>query len=220
MSLFRKYYKNVIILLLGIILMGAGGVLFLTANIGGDALLVLNQGVGVSLNIETGYAMILTAIPLFIFVLLFYRKSIGIGTILVTFLLGLVINLFVKINIIQTSPNFIINLLILLSGIIVGGLGVALYIYANLGLSPFEGVIMYIVEKTKWRFGFVKIITDLILFLMGFLLGGTVGVGSVILIFAFGPAIDIYLTLLNKTKILQPINPKEDNNEIIIEEEV
>lgn len=203
MKFVKKYYKRTILLLLAIALMAIGAVLFLTASIGSDAILVLNQGVSIFLKIETGTGVIITNLVLLIFVVFTYRKSIGFGTALVAFLLGFSINLFSKINFIETSSNFFINLIIFFCGLIIGSFGVALYIYVDLGLTPFEGIIVMIEEKTKMRFGLIKIINDIVFFAIGYLLGGTVGVGSLILMFLHGPSIDLFLTLLKKSNLIK-----------------
>lgn len=202
-KIIKNYYLNVIVLLLGVFLMAIGGVLFLEATLGGDALLVMNQGLGKTLKIETGTAMIISNIIGLTFVLIFYRKSIGLSTLIVTIFLGLAINGIASLNIIKGSSHLVINILIVLLGIIIGGFGVALYIYADLGLSPFEGVIIFIMNKTNQRFFLIKIINDLILFILGYLMGGIVGIGSILTVFLFGPVIDVYLVLLKKTNIIK-----------------
>ena len=67
MELIKKYYRNVIVLLLGVLLLSIGGALFLTANIGSDSLMVFNQGISVVLKTKVGLAiMISNIIALFI----------------------------------------------------------------------------------------------------------------------------------------------------------
>ncbi|MCK9236427.1 MAG: hypothetical protein M0P09_08975 [Acholeplasmataceae bacterium] len=214
----KKYYLNVIILLFGIFLMAVGGVLFLEASLGGDALLVMNQGLGNTLKVEPGTAMIISNMIVLSFIFIFFRKSIGLSTLLVTVLLGLAVNGIASLNIIKGSSYLFINILMVLAGVIVGGFGVALYIYADLGLSPFEGVIIFVMEKTKKRFFLIKIINDIVLFTLGFIMGGVIGIGSIMTVFLFGPVIDIYLVLLKKTKLIKQKEVKH-LDEISIENE-
>lgn len=200
MTYLRKNYKNLIMLLIGITLMAIGGLFFIHAELGSDALMVLNQGVATFLNMSVGNAMIVTNIIGLVVIIILYRSSIGIGTIAVTVLLGVILNFINGLNIISHSDHFILNLLMVLSAIVFGGFGVALYIFSNTGFSPFEGLIIYIVEKTNIRFGIIKIINDIIFFGIGYLLGGVVGIGSIIAVIMFGPIIDFYLVMLNKIK--------------------
>ena len=90
-----------------------------------------------------------------------------------------------------------------LIGIVIGGLGLALYMYADLGLSPFEGIIVTISNETKVRFGIIKIIFDAIYFTTGALLGGVFGIGSIMTVFLYGPTIDMFMKLLKKTNIIK-----------------
>lgn len=210
MNYLRKNYKNFIILLIGLFLMAIGGLFFIHARLGADALMVLNQGVATFLNIKVGYAMMITNLIGLIVIFILYKKSIGIGTIAVSVVLGFIINFFDSFNIITNSESFIINLLMLFGAIFLGGFGVALYIFSNTGYSPFEGIIIYLVDKTKVRFGIVKIINDIIFFGIGYLLGGIVGIGSIIAVILFGPIIDFYLVMLNKFK------DRKKNNEMAI----
>ncbi|MFA5474339.1 MAG: hypothetical protein WC225_02270 [Acholeplasmataceae bacterium] len=198
--------------------MAVGGVLFLEASLGGDALLVMNQGLGNTLKVEPGTAMIISNMIVLSFIFIFFRKSIGLSTLLVTVLLGLAVNGIASLNIIKGSSYLFINILMVLAGVIVGGFGVALYIYADLGLSPFEGVIIFVMEKTKKRFFLIKIINDIVLFTLGFIMGGVIGIGSIMTVFLFGPVIDIYLVLLKKTKLIKQKEVKH-LDEISIENE-
>ena len=203
MKYLKKYYLNFIFLIIGTLFISIGGVLFLTANLGSDALMVLNQGIVNALKIDVGYGIIISNLILLVVIIILDRKTIGIGTFFITILLGLTINLLQSFNLIQTSDHFFINLIIVFAGIIIGGIGIASYIYANLGLSPFEGLIIYIVNRTKWHFWLIKIINDVILFTIGFLLGGVFGIGSVLTVFLFGPIINFYLFLLKKTNLVK-----------------
>lgn len=203
MELIKKYYRNVIVLLLGVLLLSIGGALFLTANIGSDSLMVFNQGISVVLKTKVGLAiMISNMIALFI-IFFINKKTLGLGSLAIIFLLGPTIQIIKDANIFKTPNTLILQILMVLIGIVIGGLGLALYMYADLGLSPFEGIIVTISNKTKVRFGIIKIIFDAIYFTTGALLGGVFGIGSIMTVFLYGPTIDMFMKLLKKTNIIK-----------------
>lgn len=205
-NVIKKYYINVIILLIGIVLIAFGGSTFLAAEIGSDAVMVFNQGVATFFNLEVGFGIMITNIALLLIVIFINRKSIGLGTFAMVFLLGPLVNFIIKHNILPTPSNLLWSIVMLLTGVIVGGFGISLYIYANVGLSPFEGIIITIVDKTKIRFAYIKIINDAILFTLGYLLGGVFGIGSIITVFLFGPVIDLFMKILKRSNIIKNSN--------------
>lgn len=190
--------------------------MLVTANLGSDALMVLNQGIATFLNIELGYGVLINNLTFFILVIIVNRKSIGIATFAVALLLGPSVNLITWLNIFSISESVIMNYLLSIGGIIVSSIGIALYMYSNTGLGPFESLTTLIAKKTKIRFGLVKILFDIIAFGIGVLLGGTFGVCSIIAVIAIGPIIDFVLFLLKKTNLIKDIEleSSSDINEL------
>lgn len=203
MELIMKYYRNVIVLLLGVLLLSIGGALFLTANIGSDSLMVFNQGISVVLKTKVGLAIMISNIIALFIIFFINKKTLGLGSLAIIFLLGPTIQIIKDANIFKTPNTLILQILMVLIGIVIGGLGLALYMYADLGLSPFEGIIVTISNKTKVRFGIIKIIFDAIYFTTGALLGGVCGIGSIMTVFLYGPTIDMFMKLLKKTNIMK-----------------
>lgn len=203
MELIKKYYRNVIVLLLGVLLLSIGGALFLTANIGSDSLMVFNQGISVVLKTKVGLAIMISNIIALFIIFFINKKTLGLGSLAIIFLLGPTIQIIKDANIFKTPNTLILQILMVLIGIVIGGLGLALYMYADLGLSPFEGIIVTISNETKVRFGIIKIIFDAIYFTTGALLGGVFGIGSIMTVFLYGPTIDMFMKLLKKTNIMK-----------------
>ena len=203
MELIMKYYRNVIVLLLGVLLLSIGGALFLTANIGSDSLMVFNQGISVVLKTKVGLAIMISNIIALFIIFFINKKTLGLGSLAIIFLLGPTIQIIKDANIFKPPNTLILQILMVLIGIVIGGLGLALYMYADLGLSPFEGIIVTISNKTKVRFGIIKIIFDAIYFTTGALLGGVFGIGSIMTVFLYGPTIDMFMKLLKKTNIIK-----------------
>lgn len=203
MKLIKKYYLNLIVLILGVILLAMGGAIFLTANIGSDSLMVFNQGVSVILNRSIDKGIIISNLVALFVILVINRKLIGLGSFAILFFLGPLVEFFKNLSFFQTPGSLVLQILMVLLGIIIGGLGIALYMYADLGLSPFEGIIVTISDRKKWRFGYVKIFFDAFFFATGALLGGKFGIGSILTVFLYGPTIDLFSKLLKKSNLLK-----------------
>lgn len=206
-----KYVKKTIVLLIGVVILSLGASILITANLGSDAVTVLNQGVSILLNIKIGYAVIINNSILFILMLIFNRKQINIGTIASAVLMGPLIDLFLLAMPNNYSDLLIINFLFSLLGLLVASIGLSIYIYSKSGLGPFEGVVDLISNKINLKFGYTKIILDFLFFLIGYLLGGTFGVISILSVIVIGPLINLFLRLLNLTNFIPSDEVKEKN---------
>lgn len=198
----NNFFYKLFWVFISVILLGLGGYLFVMANIGSDALTVFNQGVATFLNIDFGYGIIITNSILIIVMFFVRRDLISYGTFM-SLLIGPIVNLFSSISLLVTPNSIYLKILMLVIGIIIAALGIAIYISMKLGLSPFESVVVAIQEKLKTHFRYVKIVFDAILFIVGYLLGGVVGFGSIIAIIIIGPLVDLFILVFKKMKIFQ-----------------
>ncbi|MEA4821829.1 MAG: hypothetical protein VB122_06370 [Erysipelotrichales bacterium] len=198
----NNFFYKLFWVFISVILLGLGGYLFVMANIGSDALTVFNQGVATFLNIDFGYGIIITNSILIIVMFFVRRDLISYGTFM-SLLIGPIVNLFSSISLLVTPNSIYLKILMLVIGIIIAALGIAIYISMKLGLSPFESVVVAIQEKLKTHFRYVKIVFDAILFIIGYLLGGVVGFGSIIAIITIGPLVDLFILVFKKIKIFQ-----------------
>lgn len=199
----KNNYKNLIVLLTGLTVLSLGSTFIIIAAMGSDSITVFSQGLASIFKIEYGYAYTLANISFFIFMIIFNRKKIGVGTIASAILIGLLINLFLKLFSFVSFSNETYSFLFSLIGLVIVAIGIALYMYSNTGLSSFEAFVDYFSSKLKIKFGYVKIVFDAILFALGVLLGGLFGITSVVSVIVLGPLIDLFGYLLNKTNLIK-----------------
>lgn len=202
MNYLKNNYKNLLILLIGVIILSFGSSIIITANMGSDSITVFSQGLANILKIKYGYAYIIGNTLFFIFMIVFHRKRIGVGTIISAFSVGLLINLFLEIIPFKAFDNLVLNFSFALAGLIIVSIGLALYMYSNTGLGAFEAFVDFFSSKLKIKFGYVKIAFDAILFITGILLGGTFGIISVVSIIILGPLIDFFGYLFKRANII------------------
>ena len=194
----KNYIKRIIVLLIGVVLMSLCGTLLVIANIGSDAIMVFQQGLTVFLNVNFSIAIVSMNLLLLAIVLIVNRKKINVGTILVAVLIGPLVDLFLSFNIASTPATLLGQVGLVLVAILVGSFGVALYIHADMGLAAVEALVVTATERFKISYALAKVISDVILFVVGALIGGVFGLGSIIATFIFGPFTDFHLRNLRK----------------------
>jgi uncharacterized membrane protein YczE len=192
-----NYIYRLLVLVLGVILIALGATIIVTSDIGGDSVVVLQQGFTDFFGIEDLGLGILILNTLLIFVLyLMNKKMVNIGTFITSLLIGPLVSLYSLLPFLNQPDTLILQILMTIAGSVITSIGIAVYIIANIGYSPYEGIMITIKDKTKIRFSIVKIIGDVVMFGIGILLGGKFGIGSIIAIILFGPLIELFLKVL------------------------
>lgn len=199
-KVYINYWGRIILLVFGVSLIAYGATLLVTSTIGGDSVLVLQEGftllIGLKISkLGTGILILNT---LLIIVLFFMnKKMVSIGTFVTSLLMGPLVSLYSKLPFMISPEHMFFKILMSLVGITIASFGIAVYIFANVGYSPYEGILLTIGEKLKCRFAIVKICGDIVMFVIGALLGGTFGIGSIMTVILFGPLIDLFVKLIN-----------------------
>ncbi|WP_432401829.1 YczE/YyaS/YitT family protein [Wukongibacter sp. M2B1] len=182
------YLKNLLRLILGLLLYALGVVLSINANLGVAPWDTFHQGLSNLVNVTFGQASIIVG---FIIVLinLYLKENIGIGTILNMILIGLFIDLIFYYNIIPIMDSFISGLLMIILSMFTISLASYCYIGAKFGSGPRDGLMVGLTKKTGYPVGLIRGLIELSVLFIGFLLGGKVGIGTVILAFGIGPIV-------------------------------
>jgi uncharacterized membrane protein YczE len=176
-------------LLLGLWLFGMGEGLIVLAGLGNSPWTVLAQGVSIQTPLSIGAAtIVISAIVLAGWGVL--RQVPGLGTVLNAVLVGVAID--VTLEAVPT-PSGAWRAVSVLGGIAVVALGSGLYLTARLGPGPRDGLMTGLVRRTGHSFRAVRITLELSALLIGALLGGTVGIGTVAFALLIGPAVQVML---------------------------
>ena len=139
-------------------------------------------------------------ILIFIAIILSCKNYIGIGTIVNMVCVGFIADYTVSRfnSIFGNELEIILRSTLLLIGLVLICLGAALYMTADLGIAPYDAL-AFIIEKFtggKIHFKWARIMTDAICVLTGFLLGSTIGIGTLLLVFCTGPLIQFFRTIM------------------------
>ena len=179
--------KKIVIIAVGSVVAAYGITLALYAGFGGATLAVLWQGLSETFHISIGAASFVVALGMILFVLIYDRSQIHIGTVLYQIIYSVCVDLFADCHV--YSSHAWINFLIMLSGVILFAVGTGLYASASLGRGSYEAVTFALAEKNRWQVKTVRMVLDAIMVIIGVFLGGKFGVCTIITVIISGPVI-------------------------------
>ena len=181
--------------LIGITLISFGSALSQTMNMGLDPFTAINTGASELLGFTLGNYQLFVNAAILAIILFFDRKIIGWGTIFNLVLVGYMIEFFISMLesfIDPTQFAFIVQLLITVVAILIFTFGVALYMDADLGVSPYDAIAPVITDRVSASYKTVRMIQDIVVVITAWILGGPVGVSTFITGFLAGPLIDFF----------------------------
>ena len=188
----RRYIQAVT----GITMIGIGVAFNYMANLGLGPWGVLHDGISKTINISYGQAGILTSlISLLLWIPL--KQKPGIATIFDAFWIGLTADFI--INIIPDAQSLLIQIIYLITGITLIGLGTAIYVGGDLGAGPRDGIMVGL-EKLGLKIGTARTLLEFVAFSIGFLLGGKIGFASIIIVLSIGRVLQVFMPYFDLRK--------------------
>lgn len=167
-------------LFLGFFVCAVGIVMTIHANLGLAPWDVLHGGVSNLTGITMGRANIVLGI-IIVSVNAMFGENIGLGTILNMIFIGLFIDFLMLNNLIPIFSSFIPSFIMMLLGMLVLGYGCVLYIGTGWGTGPRDGLMVALTKRTGKSVRLVKNSVEIIAIIIGYILGGTVGIGTVVM---------------------------------------
>ena len=191
----KPKFSSIFFLVFGLILFGLGEGLLIVSFAGASPWSVLAQGISLNVNFSTGIITIFVSIGVLLLWLPLKQKP-GIGTILNAIIIGLMID--VCINFVPTPENYINQVLLAIAAVLTVGLGGGIYLVANLGAGPRDGLMVGLQKKTNLPIALVRGAIEITVMSVGWYLGGIVGLGTLLFAFGIGPAVALGLYLVGK----------------------
>ena len=190
----KPRFVTLLFLISGLWIFGTGEAILIDAGIGVSPWTVLAQGISKQADLTVGMAtFVVSVLVLFLWIPL--RETPGIGTILNAILIAMSID--VMAPFIPNQTDFIPQIIQASIGIILVGIGSALYLTANLGPGPRDGWMTGVQKKTNWPIGRVRVGIEIIVLSIGIALGGIFGLGTVMFAIGIGPAISMSLGVVS-----------------------
>ena len=171
-------------LCLGLTLFGLGEGLLIVSFTGASPWSVLAQGISLNIDLSIGTITLFISIGVLIFWLPLNQKP-GIGTILNALIIAVMIDICIKL--VPTPENYIPQLILAVIAVLITGFGGGIYLVANLGAGPRDGLMVGLQKKTNMPIAVVRAFLEITVVTVGWYLGGTVGVGTLLFAFGIGP---------------------------------
>ena len=213
--------KKLLLFLLGMSIIQFGVALFLRMNIGSDPFTVFTQGLANTLNnlvmnVTTGTANRIILVVLFSIILLLNKNHIKIGTIICVIGVGPIIDLGIRVVSVLPveSYSYLLKMFLIALGCFIIAIGFSVLSATKVGVAPNDIIPFIIKERINCEYRWIRICMDAFLLIGGFMLGGTVGVGTIIAMATTGPFIQLCLPYGQKFTDFILINKDESQEEL------
>ena len=187
---FKPRFLTLCLVCLGLAMFGVGEALLISAGAGVSPWTVFAQGISILSGWSIGVATFLVSLA----VLLLWiplSQTPGLGTILNAVIISLVLE--ISLPYLPQPDIYVLKIAEGIIGILLVGIGSGLYLVANLGPGPRDGLMTGLQGITGFPIAGVRTGIEMIVVLLGWMLGGTVGLGTVMFAFGIGPAVSIGL---------------------------
>lgn len=192
---FKPKFLTFFYLCLGLVLFGLGEGLLIISTTGNSPWSVLAEGLSLDLDLSIG----ITTFFISVFVLslwYFLKQKPGIGTLMNILIIALMID--ITLNFVEPPSSIFLKYLLASISVLLVGLGSGIYLVANLGPGPRDGLMTGITNLTNFPIALIRAFLEISVVTIGWYLGGTVGIGTLIFAFGIGPAVALGLYLVNK----------------------
>ena len=193
---FKPPLQSVLFLFLGLMIFGFGHAILFGSNFGVSPWMVLAQGFVVQFGIGIGLSIILVSFAVLLFWIPLKEKP-GIGTFINFFVVAAVIE--ITLPYIPYQTENLLKLVQVFIAILVIGLGGSIYLIANLGPGPRDGLMTGLSKKTRIPMVYVRNFLEISVVVFGWSLGGTAGVGTLIFAILIGPVTVSYMYFIKTT---------------------
>ena len=192
---FKPKISTFFFLCFGLTLFGLGEGLLIVSLSGASPWSVLAQGISLNVNYSIGViTFIISVIVLIMWIPL--KQKPGMGTILNALIIAGMIDL--CINFVPSPESYISQIILAIVAVLTVGIGGGIYLVANLGPGPRDGLMIGLQKVSNLPIATVRAFIEISVVSVGWYLGGTVGIGTLLFAFGIGPAVALGLYLVDK----------------------
>ena len=191
----RPKLTTIFFLVFGLFLFGTGEGLLIVSFTGASPWSVLAQGISLNTDISVGLVTFIVSVSV-LFLWIFLRQKPGLGTLFNILIIATMID--VCIIFVPTPEIYFYKLLLAFVSVLLVGIGTGFYLIANLGPGPRDGLMTGLQRKTNFPIASVRAFLEISVVSIGWYLGGTVGIGTLLFAFGIGPAVALGLYLVDK----------------------
>ena len=192
---FKPKISTFFFLCFGLTLFGLGEGLLIVSLSGASPWSVLAQGISLNVNYSIGViTFIISVIVLIMWIPL--KQKPGMGTILNALIIAGMIDF--CINFVPSPESYISQIILAVVAVLIVGVGGGIYLVANLGPGPRDGLMIGLQKVSNLPIAAVRAFIEISVVSIGWYLGGTVGIGTLLFAFGIGPAVALGLYLVDK----------------------
>ena len=192
---FRPKFSTSFFLIFGLTIFGLGEGLLILSTTGNSPWSVLAEGISLNSSLSIGAATFFVSVGV-LFLWIFLKQKPGLGTIFNIIVIAAMIDF--TLNYFDPPSSIFIKYLLAFLSVILVGLGSGIYLVANLGPGPRDGLMTGLTKTTNLPIALVRAFLEITVVIIGWYLGGTVGVGTLIFAFGIGPCVALGLFLVGK----------------------
>jgi len=192
---FKPKFSTLFFCCFGLMLFGLGEGLLIVSFTGASPWSVLAQGLSLNVNLSIGMLTFLISVTVLILWIPLGQK-LGMATILNALIIALMIDFCIKY--VPTPSNYFNQLILAVISVIIVGIGGGIYLVANLGAGPRDGLMVGLQKLTNFPIAAVRATLEISVVSVGWYLGGTVGIGTILFAFGIGPCVALGLYLVDK----------------------
>jgi uncharacterized membrane protein YczE len=193
---FKPKLSTSFFLIFGLVIFGLGEGLLILSTTGNSPWSVLAEGISNTISLSIGAATFFISVSV-LFLWIFIKQKPGLGTIFNIIIIAGMID--ITLSFFDAPSSIWIKYFLAFFSVLLVGLGSGIYLVANLGPGPRDGLMTGLTKLTNLPIALVRAFLEISAVLAGWYLGGTVGVGTLIFAFGIGPCVALGLFLVNKT---------------------
>ena len=192
---FKPKISTFFFLCFGLTLFGLGEGLLIVSLSGASPWSVLAQGISLNVNYSIGVITFIISVVVLIMWIPLKQKP-GMGTILNALIIAAMIDL--CINFVPSPESYISQIILAVVAVLTVGIGGGIYLVANLGPGPRDGLMIGLQKVSNLPIAAVRAFIEISVVSIGWYLGGTVGIGTLLFAFGIGPAVALGLYFVDK----------------------
>ena len=192
---FKPRFLTLFFCCFGLMLFGLGEGLLIVSFTGASPWSVLAQGISLNVNLSIGTITLLISIVVLILWIPLGQKP-GMGTIFNALIIALMIDLCIKF--VPTPSIYLHQLILAFISVMMVGIGGGIYLVSNLGAGPRDGLMIGLQKVSNLPIAAVRATLEIAVVGIGWYLGGTVGIGTLLFAFGIGPCVVLGLYLVDK----------------------
>jgi len=200
----KQWVQGMVALLVGLLIASLGISLFLISEMGTDTFTIFIQGLAKTVGVSIGTCHVVVCILIMVIMVLTTKGYVKPGTVFCAFCCGWFIDMYTWLfgDMVSAASPLAVRAGVMVLGCVVLSFGMSMVIKSNSGTGPNDLIAIILSDKInkKWRvqFRWVRIACDAFFVIIGILLGGTAGIGSVVAIFLTGPVVQFFLPISEK----------------------